>query len=132
MLETYDFDMTRLRFTGFLPYHHYLHVLQASSAHVYLTYPFVLSWSMLEAMSAGCALIASNTPPVAEVVQDNHNGFLVDFFSPEQLFEKISFVLDNASDMTPIRQAARQTAMEHYGQPMCLERQLTYLRNHLG
>jgi glycosyltransferase involved in cell wall biosynthesis len=132
MLETYDFDMTRLHFTGFLPYHHYLHVLQASSAHVYLTYPFVLSWSMLEAMSAGCALIASNTPPVAEVVQDNHNGFLVDFFSPEQLFEKISFVLNNASAMTPIRQAARQTVMEHYDQPMCLERQLTYLRSHLG
>ena len=63
MLETFEFDHTRLHFTGHLPYDAYLRVLQASTVHVYLTYPFVLSWSVLEAMATGCAIVASNTGP---------------------------------------------------------------------
>ena len=70
MLERLNLDLARVHFTGLLPYGQYLQVLQASSAHVYLTRPFVLSWSMLEAMSVGCVIVGSTTPPVQEVIRD--------------------------------------------------------------
>ncbi len=76
MLEKLDLDLSRLHFTDRLPYAEYLQVLQASSAHIYLTRPFVLSWSMLEAMATGCLLVASKTPPVQEVIEDGVNGLL--------------------------------------------------------
>ena len=80
MLRELDFDRDRLHFTGRLPRSLYREVLLASSVHVYLTVPFVLSWSTIEAMSAGCLLVASNTDPVREVVRDGENGLLADFF----------------------------------------------------
>ncbi|TAE58994.1 MAG: glycosyltransferase [Nostocales cyanobacterium] len=114
MLDKLDLDLSRIHFTGLLPYHEYLQVLQASSAHIYLTRPFVLSWSMLEAMSAGCLLIASNTPPVLEVIKDGKNGILVDFFNPEQIAEKVSLALAKPKDMMSIRNAARKTVVKNY------------------
>lgn len=114
MLNKFDFDLSRLHFTGRLPYNQYLQVLRASSAHVYLTRPFVLSWSMLEAMSAGCLIIASNTPPVTEVIQDGVNGILVDFFSPQDIVTKIEFSLDNPDQMKTMRILARKTILEKY------------------
>ena len=81
MLEKFSLDMSKVHFTGLLPYNDYLQVLQVSSAHLYLTRPFVLSWSVLEAMSTGCVLVASDTPPVLELIKDNYNGLLIPFFS---------------------------------------------------
>jgi len=104
----------RVHYVGSLPYAQYLKLLQASSAHIYLTRPFVLSWSMLEAMSTGCIVIGSDTPPIQEVIQDGENGFLVDFFSPKKIADKISEVLENQKNLEYIRKNARDTIIEKY------------------
>lgn len=114
ILEKVPLDLSRLHFTGPLPYGQYRQVIQASAVHVYLTRPFVLSWSMLEAMSTGCLVLGSNTAPVTEVIQDGKNGLLVDFFSPQQIAERIAEVLDHPTRMAQLRAKARQTILEHY------------------
>jgi glycosyltransferase involved in cell wall biosynthesis len=127
MLEKLDLDLSRLHFTGRIPYDEYLQVLQASSAHIYLTRPFVLSWSMLEAMSTGCLVIASNTSPVLEVIQDGKNGLLVDFFSPEEIAQKVDTALDNPGDMMSIRTKARKTIIQNYDLDTLLPKHLDWL-----
>ena len=109
-----DFDLDRLHFTGRLPRARYRDVLRASSVHVYLTIPFVLSWSMIEAMSTGCLVVASDTDPVREVVRDGGNGLLVDFFDTGALAERICDALDRPGDFSHLRDAARRTAVERY------------------
>jgi glycosyltransferase involved in cell wall biosynthesis len=114
MLEKYPFDMKRVHFTGPLAYGLYRKVLQASSVHVYLTRPFVLSWSMLEAMSCGCTLVASDTPPVREVVHDGQNGLLFDFLKPQELTDRIEEALDDKTRRAMLGSNARQTIKDNY------------------
>ena len=114
MLRELDFDSERLHFTGLLPRAQYREVLLASSVHVYLTVPFVLSWSMIEAMSAGCLLVASDTAPVREVVRDGENGLLVDFFDTGALAERICETLERPDTFSELRANARRTAVERY------------------
>ncbi len=128
MLEKYALDLNRVHFTGWLPYHEYLQVLQASSAHVYLTRPFVLSWSMLEVLSAGCLVIASRTAPVTEVIQDGVNGLLVDFFSPEEICDRIVEALQNPEQMAIIRAKARQKILEQYDLSLLLPQHLQWIQ----
>ena len=127
VLREIDFDRDRLHFTGRLPRNLYREVLLASSAHVYLTVPFVLSWSMIEAMSAGCLLIASNTDPVREVVRDGENGLLVDFFDTGALAERICDALDRPGDFAHLRDGARRTAVERYAQANLVPRRARLL-----
>jgi glycosyltransferase involved in cell wall biosynthesis len=114
MLEKLPLDLSRLHFTGSLPYGQYLQVLQASSIHIYLTRPFVLSWSMLEAMSAGCLVLGSKTAPVQEMIQDGENGLLVDFFSPNAIADRVDAVFAHPDRLATLRQKARQTIVENY------------------
>lgn len=114
MLEKLELDLSRIHFTGLLPRLQYLQVLQASSVHVYLTRPYILSWSMLEAMSTGCMLVASNTPPVREVVEDGVNGLLVDYFSPACIADRVEEALDNKEKSALMRARARETILEKY------------------
>ena len=102
-------DMQRVHFMGWVPYEQYLNVLQVSSAHVYLTYPFVLSWSMLEAMSAGAVVLGSATPPVTEFIDDGKNGILFDFFDVDGLAEKAISVLKSPESHRQIRVEARKS-----------------------
>jgi len=121
-------DWTRVHFVGKLPYTEYLKVLKISACHVYLTYPFVLSWSMLEAMSVGCLVVASNTAPVTEVIEHEKNGLLADFFDTEQLAERIANVLKAPADYEAMRQSARQTIVERFDlNSICLPTMVDYL-----
>jgi glycosyltransferase involved in cell wall biosynthesis len=127
MLETLPLDLSRLHFTGPLPYSQYLQVLQASSVHIYLTRPFVLSWSMLEAMSAGCLVLGSDTAPVQEVIQDGVNGLLVDFFSPQAIAARVDEVLAHPDRLAAIRLQARKTIQARYDLAKLLPEQLQWL-----
>lgn len=114
MLSEVRIDSQRVHFLGQIPYGTYLSVLQVSSAHVYLTVPFVLSWSMLEAMAAGCLVIGSDTQPVREVLTHGKTGLLVDFFSPGNIADAVDEALDRREAIQPVRQAARKYVVEHY------------------
>ena len=129
MLEKFPLDMSRVHFTELLPYDEYLQVLQASDAHIYLTRPFVLSWSMLEALSTGCLIVASNTAPVTEVIEDGVNGLLVDFFSPQQVCERTIEALDNPEKMAVIRTKAREIILEKYDLAKLLHQHLQWVQN---
>ena len=121
--------MNRVHFTGKLPYKDYLSLLQVSTAHVYLTYPFVLSWSMLESMAAGCAIVASSTAPVTEVIEDGVNGILTDFFDVDTLAAKLTAVLSDRAGHAAMRARARATVVESYDlNRVCVPRQMELLQ----
>jgi glycosyltransferase involved in cell wall biosynthesis len=122
-------DFSRVSFVGKVPYAEYLKILQVSAAHVYLTYPFVLSWSMLEAMAAGCVLVGSRTPPVEEVLEDGRNGLLFDFFDSAAIAERVADVLAHPAEYQRLRTQARQTVLDRYDlATVCLPRTLALLR----
>jgi glycosyltransferase involved in cell wall biosynthesis len=121
-------DLDRVHFLGQLPYAQFLRVLQISRVHVYLSYPFVLSWSMLEAMAAGCLIVGSATAPVQEVIRDGENGLLVDFFSTTAIAERVAEGLARRDSFKALREAARRTVVEHYDlRRICLPAQLAML-----
>ena len=113
-LKEVSLPADRIHFIPHLPYRQLLSLFQVTAAHLYLTYPFVLSWSMLEAMACGVALVASDTKPVLEVVEDGKNGLLADFHSPEDVAAKITQLLDDKTRNTAMRAAARQTIIDRF------------------
>ena len=124
LAELPDLDLGRVHFTGTLPPDQYRRLLQSSAVHVYLTVPFVLSWSLLEAMACGCPLVASDTEPVREVATNGLNGLLVDFFSPEAIAGKIEILLEDRAKANARGRAARECVMENYGLRTLLPRQM--------
>lgn len=118
-------DMARVHFLGRVPYATFIQLMQASSCHVYLTMPFVLSWSMLEAMAVEALVVASDTPPVREVIEDGENGLLTPFLEPDALADKVAAVLAEPERYAAIRAAARATIVERYDlKSICLPAQL--------
>src|SRR5215469_9253194 len=125
-------DPERVHFTGRLAYSDYLSALQISSVHVYLTYPFVLSWSLLEALSVGCLLIGSDSAPVREVL-NNDNGLLVPFFDTEQLAERVIEAIAHPGRYSSIRTQARQTILNQYDSArVCLPKMFALIRGNLA
>ena len=88
-------------------------MLQRSDAHVYLTYPFVASWSLREALAVGCAIVGSNTPTVTEFLTHEKTGLLTSFFDPKGLADAVLSVLEDAALSRRLREAARTYAEEH-------------------
>ena len=86
-------DLERLHFFGSIPHPQLIALLQVSSVHVYLSYPFIMGWSLLEAMACGCALVASEGMPVEEVVTNGVEGVLVPMDQPERLAQRVSALL---------------------------------------
>jgi glycosyltransferase involved in cell wall biosynthesis len=122
-------DMSRIHFVGMIPHNVFVQLMQVSAAHVYLTYPFVLSWSALEAMSAGAVVIGSRTPPVEEVIEDGVHGHLVDFFDTAVLSERIIDVLASPAAQMALRRAARQTVIDRFDlHGRCLPQWLALVR----
>ncbi|MES2611217.1 MAG: glycosyltransferase family 4 protein [Pseudomonadota bacterium] len=120
--------MERIHFLGRLPYADFVSVLQLSSVHVYLTYPYVLSWSLLEAMSVGCAIVASDTAPVREAVVHGETGRLVDFFDPGQLVHGVCALLDDASERERLGRNARSFVQRNFDlRRWCLPQQLDWI-----
>ena len=109
-----ELDLERVHFLGQVPYDTYLNVLQVSSVHIHLSYPFVLSWSFLEALSAGCVVAASATAPVLEVLRDGENGMAVNFFSTGEICDRVDEILDHPDRQQAMRDAARATAIRQY------------------
>lgn len=132
MTEKVKLNPDRVHFVAPLPYGLYRQVLQASTVHVYLTVPFVLSWSLLEAMSCECLVVASNTPPVQEVIQNGKNGVLVNLFSPKEIAEKIVACLEYPSFMQTVKINARKTVLENYSLDQMLARQLHVIKELTG
>ncbi|MFB9160158.1 glycosyltransferase family 4 protein [Chromobacterium violaceum] len=125
LLRENPVDPGRVHFLGKVPYDVYRKVLQVSAVHVYLTYPFVLSWSLLEAMASGCRIVASDTAPLREVIRDGVNGHLTGFFDQEALIGRVRAAL--REDDPAMRRQARRTA-ERYS----VGRGLHAYRNLLG
>jgi len=101
--------------------------------HVYLTYPFVLSWSLLEAMSAGCAIVASDTAPVREAIRHGETGQLVDFFNPAALVQEVAGLCAAPLEREQLGQRARAFAVEHYDLAQhCLPKQIEWVEQLAG
>lgn len=121
-------DMSRVFFLGQVPYPQFIALLQMSRVHIYLTYPYVLSWSLLEAMSAACTIVASNTQPLKEAIIDGQTGRLVDFFDGVALAKVVNELLNDTDQAEYLSKNARVFAQQHYDlQTVCLPRQLAWV-----
>jgi glycosyltransferase involved in cell wall biosynthesis len=121
-------DLSRVHFIGRILYPQFLALLQVSTVHAYLTYPFVLSWSLLEAMSTGCAIVASDTAPLREAIRHGETGQLVDFFSPQELALETARLLGDAAERARLGANARAFAMANYDlKTVCLPRQIEWV-----
>lgn len=121
-------DMSRVHFLGRVPYDQFITLLQVGRCHAYLTYPFVLSWSLMEAMAAGAMVIASDTAPVREVITDGKTGRLVDFFDVKGWSAALIEALAQPQNYAPLRAAARASIVETYDlETRCLPRLIEFV-----
>ncbi|TMV68217.1 glycosyltransferase, partial [Thioclava sp. BHET1] len=114
-----ELDWNRVHFLGRVAYGDFQRVIQLSRCHIYLTVPFVLSWSLLEAMSMGAVIVASDTAPVREVVRDGETGILTDFFAPKELARKVVEVLSDPESHAQLGRAARADIVARYDFNRC-------------
>lgn len=123
-------DRSRVHFLGRVTYATYLALLQVSAVHAYLTYPFVLSWSCLEALAAGAMVVGSDTAPVREVISDGVNGRLVDFFDIAAWSAALTKALADPAATLPLRKAARDGVIARYDlASICLPRLIDFVEN---
>lgn len=122
VLEQDDYDLGRYHFLGYVPTDELATLFALSDLHVYLTVPYVLSWSLLQAMSSGATIVASATPPVEEVIEHSRQGLLAGFDDVDALTARALEVLRDPEAHRPLGAAARQRIVERYEQRACIER----------
>jgi glycosyltransferase involved in cell wall biosynthesis len=120
VLSRDEYDLSRFLFVGRILPERLADILRLSDLHIYLTAPFVLSWSMLNAMASGCVVLASDVPPVREVIEPGQNGLLEPLFDVERLTETALRVLDDPAEFAPLGRAARRTTEERYSLEVCV------------
>lgn len=128
LLASLDIPRDRVFFPGAISHALLRQLYRISAAHIYLTYPFVLSWSVLEAMACGALVIGSDTAPVREIIRSGRNGILVPFFDTDVLAETIVDVLKNPGGFRPLRVAGRRTVEQRFRLNNCLLRQQSLIR----
>ncbi|MBC9245658.1 glycosyltransferase [Paracoccus sp. 11-3] len=123
-------DANRVHFLGRVAYNDYLSLMQLTRVHCYLTYPFVLSWSLTEALATGGYVVASDTAPVQELIRDGQNGRLVPFFDVPALSAALVKGLAGDPDAPRLKEAARQTILNGYDlQRQSLPKQIEWLES---
>ena len=120
VLSRDNYDLSRFIFVGRVLPEQLADILRISDLHVYLTAPFVLSWSMLNAMATGCVVLGADVPPVREVLRPGENGLVAPLFDLECLTEAALQVLDDPARFAPLGQAARRTIEESYSLEVCI------------
>lgn len=131
MLRDLYLDGSRVHFVARLARPRYLELLQISSLHLYLTVPFVLSWSFVEALAAGCLVLGSDVAPVREVLDDGVNGFLVDMRHPGEVAARAANLLEDRAGFAEIRRAARSSASDRFDLRRCLAAQTALIEGML-
>ena len=124
MLARDEYDLSRFVFTGPVPIGTLVQLFAMSDLHIYLTVPFVLSWSLLDALACGATVLASNTAPVREVIEDGKTGLLADFFDVEGLAERANQVLNAPQDYKHLGRAGVEMVQQRYSLDVCLPRML--------
>ena len=114
------YDLSRFLFTGLMTTPDLAKLFAISDLHVYLTVPFVLSWSLLNALACGATVLASDTAPVREVISEGQNGLLTDFFDAEALADRASDVLDHPADYRELGRNGVAMVREKYSLDVCL------------
>jgi glycosyltransferase involved in cell wall biosynthesis len=127
-----QYDMEKFAFVGRLSPADLGQLLASTDLHIYLTVPFVLSWSMMDAMSCGAVVLGSATPPVMEMIQDEQNGLLADFFDPAQLAAKAVPVLMDPDAFRPLGKAAEATITDRYSMEAVLPAMLRLYEGAIG
>jgi glycosyltransferase involved in cell wall biosynthesis len=130
VLSKDDYDLSRIQFLGHIPGNDLMTLYNLSDLHIYLTVPYVLSWSMMQAMSAECTVLGSATTPVEEVIRDEHNGLLADFYDVDGLTDRALKVLRDPPQYRPLGQAARRLILEKYDKPKCVQQMVELFRGY--
>jgi len=127
-----QYDPSLVHFTNMITHDSFIKFMQITSCHVYLTYPFVLSWSLLEAMGCGAPIVGSNTAPVEEVIKNGSNGMIVDFFSPTDIADSVTEMIKNKPLAEAFGKNARQTILDKYTLDECLNKQINLIKMLIG
>jgi glycosyltransferase involved in cell wall biosynthesis len=118
------YDLSRFVFTGLMPMTALAELFNITDLHIYLTVPFVLSWSLMDALACGATVLGSDTAPVREMIEHGRNGLLTDFFDCEKMADAASQVLDRPGEHKPLGQAGAEMVRERYSLDVCLPRML--------
>ena len=127
-----QYDPSLVHFTGTINHDSFIKFMQMTSCHVYLTYPFVLSWSLLEAMACEAPIVGSNTAPVLEIIDNGVNGMIVDFFSPTDIADSVTEMIKNKSLAQAYGKNARRTILDRYTLDDCLDKQINLIKMLIG